>query len=112
MPDVTNVFRFHYNRTDDYWQCRINDIVRKQLTAVTMGWTQGWWMPVQGETHGYHVQIGELYPAKLTFTEMTYRQTTSTTWQTLNLGGVNSPDWPYDVEEPQAGKMRVWTYDH
>lgn len=107
-----HVYKFGFADDPGGWRCRVDGDVKVTYLLSYMGWDRGSWMPVQGENHAKHVQIGRTYPDKLAFSEMRYRAASSGNVGVLDLGGVNSPVFPFAVSEPNPGMMKVWTVDH
>ena len=111
LPNLATItYQFRYK--DGIWTCRINDEVVDTWTLNQVGFAQGTWLPVQGESHGYHVQLGDVYPAKMRFDEIDYELAGSNLWQPVTLDEPNNPEWPYDTDTPAADVFRVWTLNH
>ncbi len=83
--------------------------VKLARTQGFVGFSSGTDIDVQGEAKGRHVQIGKMAPGALLISGMQYRQ--ASTWLTVNVTiGPDKP--PYEIAEPAAGKMQLWTNAH
>ena len=93
------------------WSCYIDNTPVASYSLTKVGFASGLYSVVQGEAHQDHVQIGEMAPDRLLFSSMIRRKTTDGTWSILNV--VPSPNTsPYEVAEPLAGRLEVWTNAH
>lgn len=108
---ATHTYRWTHDPNDPWWDCTHDSSNHWSLSDSTVGFTGGKYLVVQGEAHQYHVQIGRNAPAKLSFTNLTYRLAGTTTWPVLNVT-LEAVQPPYGVSEPQAGQMMVWTNAH
>lgn len=104
-------FKAVYDTRDDYWDCYLDGTAKTSYTLANAGFSDGVYTNAQGEAHRDHAQIGRMAPGKLAFQELDYKKESDNSWNTMNLA-LGSTPWPYDREEPAAGKMRVWTNDH
>jgi hypothetical protein len=112
IAHATHVYQVRFNDSDD-WVCKINDSRKASQPRTIMGFGSGTWMPVQGENHGTHVQIGEMDPGRLRFDILRYQAPSTTTWLPMDLAGsLNSVSFPFGRDNPDPDVLRVWTVAH
>lgn len=91
------------------WKCYIDGTLKVTISATTYGFGKGSWMPVQGEAHSAHVQIGKMAPNKLAFTSLNHKNGAS--WSVLSPSSPSAPA-PYGADVPNSTTVRVWTNPH
>lgn len=91
------------------WECSVDGAVKAFAPTTTYGFSKGSWMPVQGEAHSAHVQIGKMAPNKLSFSSLNYKAGTS--WPVLSPSSPSAPA-PYGADVPNSSTVRVWTNPH
>lgn len=104
-------FQHHDGANGGEWRCQIDGTTKTTVAVTWMaGMTRGSWMPVQGEAHAPHVQIGSMAPNKLSFTGLRYVNTASSL---VNLDPtLQTPSSPYGIDKVSATHVRVWTNAH
>lgn len=110
VPGAQN-YEMKFDHIDVQWECRHAGVQKGTRSSAWMGYSFGSYMPVQGEAHELHDQIGGDLPLKLNFTNMKYWQI-SAPWTTLDIGNIQTDDSDYGAEEPSVGSFRVWTENH
>lgn len=109
IPAEKLEYKWSYNA--GRWNCRVDGDEKMSRSGGWMGFTRGPWMPIQGEAHQAHVEIGETDPERLFFTDIQFRKWDESTWTTLAMDGA-AADYPYGADNPEAGKLKVWTNPH
>lgn len=113
VSTITNNYRYESNIVDEkgnrVWSCYVGNVARAQTSASVLGFGTGSWMPVQGEAHSAHVQIGRMAPNVLFFSNLNRRS--GATWSALNPVR-QAPDVPYGVGVVNTTTVRVWTNPH
>lgn len=113
VANATHHYKWESNVIDEknnrQWKCYIGGILRITISASTYGFGKGSWMPVQGEAHSAHVQIGMMAPNKLSFSSLNYKNGTS--WPALGPTSPAAPA-PYGADVPNSSTVRVWTNPH
>ena len=110
LSATTHKFGMYFSGTSE-WECKVDgSLVLHTHTAADLGFTQGWWMTAEGETHATHGQIGVNAPGKLGYTVLRYHKKASV-WANSALGllPVNAP---YGSDIPASAEFRNWTNAH
>jgi hypothetical protein len=98
--------------SNQMWSCYLDGTNKFSALTSQLGFSTGFLVVAQGETHQAHVQIGKMAPQKLNFSYLLRRRTSDSVWLGINLENPLTTFVPYGADEPLAGTLRVWTNAH
>jgi hypothetical protein len=100
-----------FNESGGMHQCIVDNLFKGGVSTTWAGFTWADILIVGGESQSQHTQIGYMWPAKLTFTNI--RQYSNNAWNLVALDPIApAVVFPYGAELNGVGSMRNWTVQH
>jgi hypothetical protein len=92
------------------WYCYLDSVPKWNKTVNYMDFESGSSLVAQGETDSRWSQIGRVYPNKLLYSNMQYRNEAGS-WPIFDANSFNTINQTYyGRDEPAAGRLRNWSW--
>lgn len=107
----SHTYKFEYDSADDLWDCFLDG---NPMYTLTVNFSSGTWLHVQGETNSLHATIGKMGPEDVLFSGMKYLKPNLVWADFLPQSAYHRVDSPYGGENPIPGysMWRNWTNAH